>query len=45
MGLSPVNRLAVTTVVDNSVDILRSDEKVARRWSVSAQPHPAHGPG
>jgi 7,8-dihydropterin-6-yl-methyl-4-(beta-D-ribofuranosyl)aminobenzene 5'-phosphate synthase len=27
--------VSVTTVVDNSVDILRPDEKVARRWSVS----------
>jgi 7,8-dihydropterin-6-yl-methyl-4-(beta-D-ribofuranosyl)aminobenzene 5'-phosphate synthase len=32
--LPPVDRLAVTTVVDNSVDILRPDEKVARRWGV-----------
>ena len=35
MRLPPVDRLSVTTVVDNSVDILRPDEKVARRWSVS----------
>jgi 7,8-dihydropterin-6-yl-methyl-4-(beta-D-ribofuranosyl)aminobenzene 5'-phosphate synthase len=34
MTLQPVDRVAVTTVVDNSVDILRPDEKVARRWSV-----------
>jgi 7,8-dihydropterin-6-yl-methyl-4-(beta-D-ribofuranosyl)aminobenzene 5'-phosphate synthase len=34
MPLAPVDRVSVTTVVDNSVDILRSDEKVARRWSV-----------
>ena len=34
MPLAPVDRLAVTTVVDNSVDILRPDEKVARRWGV-----------
>jgi 7,8-dihydropterin-6-yl-methyl-4-(beta-D-ribofuranosyl)aminobenzene 5'-phosphate synthase len=34
MVLSPVDRVSVTTVVDNSVDILRPDEKVARRWSV-----------
>jgi len=34
MSLAPVDRLAVTTVVDNSVDILRPDEKVARRWGV-----------
>jgi 7,8-dihydropterin-6-yl-methyl-4-(beta-D-ribofuranosyl)aminobenzene 5'-phosphate synthase len=26
--------VSVTTVVDNSVDVLRPDEKVARRWSV-----------
>jgi 7,8-dihydropterin-6-yl-methyl-4-(beta-D-ribofuranosyl)aminobenzene 5'-phosphate synthase len=32
--LSPIDRIAVTTVIDNSVDILRPDEKVARRWSV-----------
>ena len=35
MRLPPVDRLSVTTVVDNSVDILRPDEKVARRWSVA----------
>ena len=34
MPLAPIDRLAVTTVVDNSVDILRPDEKVARRWGV-----------
>jgi 7,8-dihydropterin-6-yl-methyl-4-(beta-D-ribofuranosyl)aminobenzene 5'-phosphate synthase len=34
MALPPVDRVAVTTVVDNSVDILRPDEKVARRWSL-----------
>jgi 7,8-dihydropterin-6-yl-methyl-4-(beta-D-ribofuranosyl)aminobenzene 5'-phosphate synthase len=34
MPLPVVDRVAVTTVVDNSVDILRADEKVARRWSV-----------
>lgn len=34
MTLPPVDRVSVTTVVDNSVDILRPDEKVARRWSV-----------
>jgi 7,8-dihydropterin-6-yl-methyl-4-(beta-D-ribofuranosyl)aminobenzene 5'-phosphate synthase len=34
MILPAVDRLSVTTVVDNSVDILRPDEKVARRWSV-----------
>jgi 7,8-dihydropterin-6-yl-methyl-4-(beta-D-ribofuranosyl)aminobenzene 5'-phosphate synthase len=32
--LPPVDRVAVTTVVDNSIDVLRPDEKVARRWSV-----------
>ena len=32
--LPPVDRVSVTTVVDNSVDVLRADEKVARRWSV-----------
>ena len=35
MTLPPVDRVSITTVVDNSVDILRPDEKVARRWSVS----------
>ena len=33
-ALPAVDRVSVTTVVDNSVDILRPDEKVARRWSV-----------
>ena len=33
--LPPIDRVSVTTVIDNSVDILRPDEKVARRWSVS----------
>jgi 7,8-dihydropterin-6-yl-methyl-4-(beta-D-ribofuranosyl)aminobenzene 5'-phosphate synthase len=32
--LPAVDRVSVTTVVDNSVDILRPDEKVARRWSI-----------
>jgi 7,8-dihydropterin-6-yl-methyl-4-(beta-D-ribofuranosyl)aminobenzene 5'-phosphate synthase len=31
--LEAVDRISVTTVVDNSVDILRADEKVARRWT------------
>jgi 7,8-dihydropterin-6-yl-methyl-4-(beta-D-ribofuranosyl)aminobenzene 5'-phosphate synthase len=35
MRLVPADRVSVTTVVDNSVDILRPDEKVARRWSVA----------
>jgi len=34
MSLPPVDRVSITTVVDNSVDVLRADEKVARRWSV-----------
>ena len=34
MPLAPVDRVSITTVVDNSVDVLRPDEKVARRWSV-----------
>jgi 7,8-dihydropterin-6-yl-methyl-4-(beta-D-ribofuranosyl)aminobenzene 5'-phosphate synthase len=34
MSLPSVDRVAVTTVVDNSVDVLRADEKIARRWSV-----------
>jgi 7,8-dihydropterin-6-yl-methyl-4-(beta-D-ribofuranosyl)aminobenzene 5'-phosphate synthase len=33
MTLPPVDRISITTVVDNSVDSLRADEKVARRWS------------
>ena len=33
MTLEAVDRISVTTVVDNSVDILRADEKVARRWT------------
>jgi len=33
--LPPIDRVSVTTVVDNSVDVLRPDEKVARRWSVA----------
>lgn len=33
MTLEAVDRISVTTVVDNSVDSLRVDEKVARRWS------------
>jgi 7,8-dihydropterin-6-yl-methyl-4-(beta-D-ribofuranosyl)aminobenzene 5'-phosphate synthase len=34
MTLQPVDRVSVTTVVDNSVDLLRADEKVARRWNI-----------
>ena len=33
MTLEAVDRISVTTVVDNSVDSLRADEKVARRWN------------
>jgi 7,8-dihydropterin-6-yl-methyl-4-(beta-D-ribofuranosyl)aminobenzene 5'-phosphate synthase len=33
MTLEAVDRISVTTVVDNSVDSLRADEKVARRWT------------
>jgi 7,8-dihydropterin-6-yl-methyl-4-(beta-D-ribofuranosyl)aminobenzene 5'-phosphate synthase len=32
--LPAVDRVSVTTVVDNSVDLLRPDEKVARRWGI-----------
>lgn len=32
--LEPVDRVTVTTVVDNSIDVLRPDEKVACRWSI-----------
>ena len=31
--LTPVDRVRVTTVVDNYIDALRQDEKVARRYS------------
>jgi 7,8-dihydropterin-6-yl-methyl-4-(beta-D-ribofuranosyl)aminobenzene 5'-phosphate synthase len=34
MTLAPVDRVAITTVVDNSIDNLRPDEKVARRWNL-----------
>jgi 7,8-dihydropterin-6-yl-methyl-4-(beta-D-ribofuranosyl)aminobenzene 5'-phosphate synthase len=33
MTLPPVDRISITTVVDNTVDSLRADEKVAKRWS------------
>ncbi len=33
MALAPVDRVAVTTVVDNYIDSLRKDEKIARRHS------------
>jgi 7,8-dihydropterin-6-yl-methyl-4-(beta-D-ribofuranosyl)aminobenzene 5'-phosphate synthase len=33
VALPPVDRLTVTTVVDNSIDALRADEKVARRFT------------
>jgi 7,8-dihydropterin-6-yl-methyl-4-(beta-D-ribofuranosyl)aminobenzene 5'-phosphate synthase len=35
MTLEAVDRISVTTVVDNSVDVLRVDEKVAARWTSS----------
>ena len=31
--LTPVDRVRVTTVVDNYIDALRQDEKVAGRYS------------
>lgn len=34
MTLPEVDRIAVTTVVDNSIDALRPDEKVARRHTI-----------
>ena len=34
MILAEVDRISVTTVVDNSIDALRPDEKVARRHSI-----------
>src|SRR5262245_36809011 len=33
VSLPPVDSLRVTTVVDNSIDSLRADEKVARRFT------------
>ena len=33
--LPPVDLIRVTTVVDNSIDVLRADEAVVRRWSVA----------
>jgi 7,8-dihydropterin-6-yl-methyl-4-(beta-D-ribofuranosyl)aminobenzene 5'-phosphate synthase len=33
MTLEAIDRISVTTVVDNAVDNLRVDEKVARRWT------------
>jgi 7,8-dihydropterin-6-yl-methyl-4-(beta-D-ribofuranosyl)aminobenzene 5'-phosphate synthase len=35
-SLGEVDRVAITTVVDNYIDILRQDEKVARRFSAFA---------
>ena len=34
MPLPEIDRIAVTTVVDNSIDSLRPDEKVARRYTI-----------
>jgi 7,8-dihydropterin-6-yl-methyl-4-(beta-D-ribofuranosyl)aminobenzene 5'-phosphate synthase len=34
MALAEIDRISVTTVVDNSIDALRPDEKVARRHTV-----------
>jgi 7,8-dihydropterin-6-yl-methyl-4-(beta-D-ribofuranosyl)aminobenzene 5'-phosphate synthase len=34
MTLPPIDRIAITTVVDNSIDALRPDEKAARRHTV-----------
>ena len=34
MTLAPIDRLEVTTVVDNYVDLLRRDDAIARRFSV-----------
>ena len=33
LSLTPVDRVQVTTVVDNYIDTLRQDEKIARRFS------------
>jgi 7,8-dihydropterin-6-yl-methyl-4-(beta-D-ribofuranosyl)aminobenzene 5'-phosphate synthase len=33
VALQPVDRVAVTTVVDNYTDALRKDERIARRWN------------
>ncbi len=34
IALPEVDRIAITTVVDNFLDMLRADEKVARRFSI-----------
>src|SRR5262245_22004443 len=34
MALAEVDRVSITTVVDNSIDALRPDEKVARRHTL-----------
>ena len=33
LSVTEVDRVSITTVVDNYVDVLRQDEKVARRFS------------
>ena len=33
LSVTEVDRVTVTTVVDNYVDLLRQDEKVAKRFS------------
>ena len=33
MALTEIDRISVTTVVDNSIDALRADEKIAQRFS------------
>jgi 7,8-dihydropterin-6-yl-methyl-4-(beta-D-ribofuranosyl)aminobenzene 5'-phosphate synthase len=38
MSLPAIDRISVTTVVDNSIDALRPDEKVARRHTVERAP-------
>ncbi len=39
MALEAVDRLTVTTVVDNSIDLLRPDEKAARRHTAERAGH------
>ena len=40
LSVTEVDRVTVTTVVDNYVDLLRQDEKVARRCCSSTKDWP-----
>ena len=37
MALGTIDRISVTTVVDNSIDALRADDRVARRFGTTAR--------